>query len=167
MGELERTGRRVLIVSTANLQRPLALAAAGPLLEGDLLDQDGLGGGYEGGRLLVGVDGLDDGDLPGGESVVLALHQAGVGRGEPLEGDLVELIQTVHLVEALLGVVHDVGLNVLVEVLVEGHVGPEILSVLGRLLDQSDDDHDEHEDSDEAAEDDDHGDHPVQLPVLT
>ena len=91
MGELERTGRRVLIVSTANLQRPLALAAAGPLLEGDLLDQDGLGGGYEGGRLLVGVDGLDDGDLPGGESVVLALHQAGVGRGEPLEGDLVEL----------------------------------------------------------------------------
>ena len=74
-------------MSTANLQRPLALAAAGPLLEGDLLDQDGLGGGYEGGRLLVGVDGLDD----GGESVVLALHQARVGRGEPLEGDLVEL----------------------------------------------------------------------------
>ena len=91
MGELERTGRRVLIVSTANLQRPLALAAAGPILEGDLLDQDGLGGGYEGSRLLVGVDGPDDGDLPGGESVVLALHQARVGRGEPLEGDLVEL----------------------------------------------------------------------------
>ena len=89
---------------------------------------------------------------------------------------MIELIQAVDLLHAriwwaahygALGVVEDIRLmiDVLVKVLVKGHMGLKArsLGIFRGPLDQSNDDHDEDEDSCETTEDDNHGNHSVKL----
>ena len=173
---MKLTHVQVLLTVAAQVQCGSAGVAAlltRLLLKRHFLHENRPGRCQERSVLLVSEDLLHTNWSPW-QCVVLAVHQAGVEGSEAFKRYLIELIEAVDFLQSLttaagdlLGVIENIRLNVLVKVLVEGHMSLQrgTLGILSRSLDQSNNDHDEHEDGGEAAEDDDERNHPIKVLV--